>query len=99
MSHLRTPDGKVVNKAAGDNDVGTIIKSQFNPDLRPKTSTFEEQHAREDKQGKRIISHNHSFVLQSGQAGNIEERERSSSRQHKSITTALTQKKNSSYLY
>ena len=63
VSHLRTPDGKVVNKAAGDNDVGTIIKSQFNPDLRPKTSTFEEQHAREDKQGKRIISHNHSFVL------------------------------------
>mmetsp|Transcript_31742 Transcript_31742/g.42050 ORF Transcript_31742/g.42050 Transcript_31742/m.42050 type:complete len:187 (+) Transcript_31742:339-899(+) len=38
VSPTKTPDGSVINRAAGHNDVGSIIKAQFNVDLREKSA-------------------------------------------------------------
>ena len=34
VSPIKTGDGKVLHRAAGHNDVGNLIKSQYNPAVR-----------------------------------------------------------------
>lgn len=55
VSPLRADDGKISNRAAGNNDLGTIIKAQFDANLRSLTNSFQEQHDKEDRQSKRMI--------------------------------------------
>ena len=39
VSPMKSGDGKVVNRAAGHNDVGNIIKGQYNPAARALTAS------------------------------------------------------------
>ena len=56
VSPMKTVNGVVQNKAAGHNDIGQMIKAQFDPQLRSLSNAFEqEQQARENRFGKRVI--------------------------------------------
>ena len=48
-SPMETPNGHIANKAAGNNDVGSIIKAQFNSDLQVNVGSFAEQLAKENR--------------------------------------------------
>ena len=69
VSPLRTGEGKVMNRAAGHNDVGSLIKAQFDPGMRSLTAnnSFADVHgddASDNKpSGKRI---NQSIRLNGG---------------------------------
>ena len=105
---MRTIDGKIVNRAAGHNDLGAIIRSQFEPELRSQTNAFEEQQAKEDRQGKRIITsskQSSAHKKSNAEAGLdfarmvSEKEERSTSRSTRPVEARLSEQRNSSYLY
>ena len=44
VSPLVKNDGSILNRAAGNNDIGAMIKMQFDPNLRTKSNAFAELH-------------------------------------------------------
>lgn len=49
VSPLRTENGQITNRAAGNNDVGSIIKAQFDQNVRSSTNSFIDVHNKEDR--------------------------------------------------
>ena len=53
VSPMKGQDGKIINKAAGDNDIGSMLRSSG----RSFTlNSFRDQYSQEEKQGKRILA-------------------------------------------
>ena len=44
VSPLIQKDGSVLNRAAGNNDIGAMIKMQFDPNINAKLNAFAELH-------------------------------------------------------
>lgn len=55
ISQMKTGDGKMANRAAGHNDVGSLIKGQFDPTMRTLTdnNTFANAKGEESERSRR----------------------------------------------
>ena len=102
---MKSIDGHVSNKAAGNNDLGSLLKEQFDPTLRPKNNAFDDVHERQNRMGKRVVrkrtpKNSAGVGLDfSRMTPEIEVTERSRSRSARPIETSLKISRNSAYLY
>ena len=57
VSPIKGDGGKIVNKAAGNNDIGSMLRQEGRSNT---LNSFVDQYKNEEKQGKKILAKNHT---------------------------------------